>query len=83
MNRIDYGRLRSLTVRDLISALLRDGFFLDRQSGSHYQYYHPDGRRVTVSYHRSSDTFTPRLLRIIIGSQARWTAQDLRRLRLL
>ena len=30
MNRIAYGRLRSLTVRELISALLRDGFSLDR-----------------------------------------------------
>lgn len=32
---IDYGRLRSLTARALVSALIRDGFVLDRQSGSH------------------------------------------------
>ena len=32
---IDYGRLRSLTARELIAALIRDGFTLDRQSGSH------------------------------------------------
>ncbi|HIB10523.1 MAG TPA: addiction module toxin, HicA family [Dehalococcoidia bacterium] len=83
MNDVDYGRLRSLTARHLVRALRGDGFFLDRQSGSHAQYMHPDGRRVTVSSHRSGDTFTPRLLRIIIGLQAKWTAADLRRLGLL
>jgi predicted RNA binding protein YcfA (HicA-like mRNA interferase family) len=83
MNDVDYARLRGLTARELISALTRDGFFLDRQSGSHGQYYHPDGRRVTVSYHHPGDTFPVRLLRIMVGRQARWTLDDLRRLRLL
>ena len=41
---IDYGRLRSLTARELISALLRDGFVLDRQAGAHQHYRRPDGR---------------------------------------
>jgi hypothetical protein len=29
---IDYGRLRSLTAREMISALIRDGFAFDRGS---------------------------------------------------
>ena len=50
--RIDYTKLRNLTAREIINALIRDGFYLRNQRGSHQRYYHPDGRRVTVSFHR-------------------------------
>jgi predicted RNA binding protein YcfA (HicA-like mRNA interferase family) len=80
---INYGQLRSLSARELIAALTRDGFVLDRQSGSHQHYRHPDGRRVTVSFHRPGDTFTPKTLKRMIEDQARWTEGDLRRLNLL
>jgi len=46
---IDYGQLRGTTARELISALVRDGFAFDRGSGSHQIYRHGDGRRVTVN----------------------------------
>ena len=80
---IDYSKLRSLQARELISALLRDDFSFDRQSGSHQHYIHPDGRRVTVSFHRSGDTFNLKTLKAMIESQAGWTDADLRRLGLL
>lgn len=80
---INYGRLRNLTAREIISALVRDGFTLDRQSGSHQHYRHPDGRRVTVSFHRPGETFRPKTLKRMIEDQARWTEDDLRRLNLL
>jgi predicted RNA binding protein YcfA (HicA-like mRNA interferase family) len=80
---IDYGPLRSLTARALVSALERDGFRLDRQRGSHRLYKHPDGRRVTVSFHRPGDTFAPKTLRSILELQARWTEADLKRVRLI
>lgn len=83
MSRIDYSKLRYLTARELISALIRDGFSLDRQSGSHQQYRHPEGRRVTVSFHRPGDTFRPKTLKSMIEKQAKWTEEDLRRLNLL
>ena len=35
MTEIDYRRLRSVTARRLITALLREGFTLARQKGSH------------------------------------------------
>ena len=38
MKGIDYSKLRSLTAREIISALIKDGFYLDQQSGSHQQY---------------------------------------------
>jgi predicted RNA binding protein YcfA (HicA-like mRNA interferase family) len=56
---INYDQLRTLTARELINALTRDGFHLRNQRGSHQRYRHPDGRRVTVSFHRPSDTFPP------------------------
>ena len=80
---IDYRGLRSLTGRELIAALIRDGFTFTRQSGSHQRYKHPDGRRVTVAIHGRGDTFTIKTLRSIIESQARWTEDDLKRLNLI
>ena len=80
---IHYSHLRSLTARELISALARDGFVLDRQAGAHQLYLHPDRRRVTVSFHRPGETFEMKTLRTMIETQARWTDEDLRRLRLI
>jgi predicted RNA binding protein YcfA (HicA-like mRNA interferase family) len=80
---IDFSRLRSLTARELISALARDGFVLDRQAGAHQLYLHSDGRRVTVSFHRPGETFEIKTLRTMIEAQARWTDKDLKRLKLI
>jgi len=83
VTRINYSKLRSLTARDLIGALIKDGFSLDRQSGSHQQYFHPDKRRVTISFHHPGDTFTPRTLKSMIEKQVKWDEDDLKRLNLL
>jgi len=80
---IDYRRIRGLTARELIAALTRDGFYFIRQKGSHQRYGHVDGRRVTVAPHGGGDTFTIKTLKSIIETQARWTEDDLRRLKLL
>jgi predicted RNA binding protein YcfA (HicA-like mRNA interferase family) len=80
MSEVDWSKLRSLTARHITAALLRDGFVLRRQRGAHQRFRHPDGRSVTVSFHRASDTFKPKTLQSMISDQARWTAEDLRRL---
>jgi predicted RNA binding protein YcfA (HicA-like mRNA interferase family) len=80
---IDYSKLRNLTARKLVSALKRDGFSLVRQSGSHQIYRHPDGRRVTISFHSGGQTFSPKILKIMIEEQAKWTEEDLKRLKIL
>jgi len=80
---MDYRGLRSLTARELVSALERDGFVFVRQTGSHQRYRHPDGRRVTVAPHGRGDTFTIKTLKSIIETQANWTEEDLKRLKLL
>jgi predicted RNA binding protein YcfA (HicA-like mRNA interferase family) len=78
---IDYGQLRNLTTREMISALVRDGFSFDRGDGSHQIFYHSDGRRVTVIFHGGGSTFRRKTLKSMI-QQARWTADDLKRLKL-
>lgn len=79
MSRIDFSQLRSLTARQIISALERDGFQPQRRPGGHRQYNHQDGRSVTVPYYRSGRTFPIATLRRIILHEARWTVADLRR----
>jgi uncharacterized protein (DUF433 family)/predicted RNA binding protein YcfA (HicA-like mRNA interferase family) len=78
---INYSKLRSLTAREVIRALLADGFFLKSQRGSHRRYCHGD--RVTIPFHASSGPFVPKTLRSIIEEQARWTEDDLKRLGIL
>jgi predicted RNA binding protein YcfA (HicA-like mRNA interferase family) len=66
----------------VISALVRDGFEFDRGDGSHQIYCHADGRRVTVMFHAASATFARKTLKSMI-TQAHWTTDDLKRLKLI
>jgi predicted RNA binding protein YcfA (HicA-like mRNA interferase family) len=63
MNPIDYSRLRSLTARELVAALQRQGFIPARQRENHHRYEHPDGRKVTVPFSSPSDTFLLKTLK--------------------
>jgi predicted RNA binding protein YcfA (HicA-like mRNA interferase family) len=45
-----------MKVIDLIKLIEKDGWFLDRQKGSHRQYKHPVKKGlITISGHRLSD----------------------------
>ena len=79
---VDYTRLKSLTARRIVNALIRDGFALDRQTGAHRHYLHPDGRRVTITFHHPGQTFAPKTLKAMIELQAGWREVGLRRLKL-
>lgn len=83
MSIIEWRRLRNLTAREVINALIRDGFVPHNQRGSHQRYRHADGRRVTVTFHRAGDTFPIGTLRSMIELQAKWTEEDLQRLSLI
>ncbi|HHT10242.1 MAG: type II toxin-antitoxin system HicA family toxin [Atribacter sp.] len=80
---INFKKLKNLTAREIINALSRDGFYLRNQKGSHQRYYHPDGRKITISFHHPGDTFPPKTLKKMIEYQAEWTKEDLKRLNLL
>lgn len=64
-------------VRDLLRMLHGDGWFLERQAGSHRQYRHPRKKgTVTVNGHES-DTLSHGLVNVIL-KQAGLTKEDLR-----
>jgi predicted RNA binding protein YcfA (HicA-like mRNA interferase family) len=48
-------KLPALNSRDIIAILKEKGFILERQSGSHAIFIHPDGKRTTVPIHGKRD----------------------------
>ena len=58
------GPVPVLKPREVEALLLRHGFRMVRQRGSHRQYRHPDGRCTTVPFHAGRDV-APALLRKI------------------
>ena len=83
----DVGRLvhllRNTPVRELVRAIERDGFILERstRTGGHI-YRHPDGRLTLLHYHSGRDTLTRKTLASVLRA-TRWVEDDLRRLGLL
>ena len=76
-------RLRNTPVRELISALRKDGFVLERETRTGGRIYsHPDGRITVVHYHHGGDTLTRKTLQSVLTA-TRWTEEDLKRLGLL
>jgi predicted RNA binding protein YcfA (HicA-like mRNA interferase family) len=73
-------RLPALTAKQVIRALERAGFFIERSSGSHHLLVHRDDprRRVTVAYDGSKDV--PRGTLSNILRQAQLTVDELLRL---
>ena len=74
--------LRNTTIRELVSALERDGFSARRSRGSQRIYRADDGRRVVVHYHRGGDTLPVGTLSRFL-SDTKWTPEDAQRLGLL
>ncbi len=60
------GTLPVLTSREVIRILEKIGFIEARQTGSHKQFRHPDGRCTTVPFHKGRD-ISPILLKKIIS----------------
>jgi predicted RNA binding protein YcfA (HicA-like mRNA interferase family) len=58
-------RLPRLKGKELVRALERAGFVVERTRGSHLFLRHPDGRTTTVPIH-SGETIGPGLLRAIL-----------------
>jgi predicted RNA binding protein YcfA (HicA-like mRNA interferase family) len=75
--------LRNTPVRELVTALRRDGFVLERETRTGGRIYsHPDGRLTVIHYHHGSDRLTRRTLRSVLEA-TRWTREDVQRLGLI
>lgn len=44
-------KLPSFTAKRLLKVLLKNGFEIRRQTGSHARLIHPDGRATTIAIH--------------------------------
>ena len=75
--------LRNTSVRELIQALERDGFYLQRttRTGA-FVYRHPDGRNTFIHYHTGGETLARKTLASVLRATL-WTEDDLRRLGLI
>jgi predicted RNA binding protein YcfA (HicA-like mRNA interferase family) len=71
-------RLPRIKGKELIRALERAGFLIDRTRGSHVFLKHPDGRATTVPVH-SRETLGPGLLRAILRD-VEFSAEQLKQL---
>lgn len=54
-------KVPSLTGKDIVALLKKEGFILERQRGSHVFLKHPDGRATVVPVH-SGEVIGPGLL---------------------
>jgi predicted RNA binding protein YcfA (HicA-like mRNA interferase family) len=75
-------QLKNKTTDDLIAALLKEGFKLDDEVRTERIYRHPDGRKVSIHYHKSSETYGPKLLKALLEDIG-WTEEDMERLKLI
>ena len=75
-------KLKNTPVRELIRALVQDGFQYKRRKGSQRVYRHSDGRRVVIHYHHAKDTLPPGTLQSFLQG-TKWNEDDLNRLRLI
>ena len=76
-------RLRNTPVRELTSALRKDGFVLERETRTGGRIYsHPDGRIVVIHFHKGGNTLTRQTLRSVLTATG-WTEEDAARLGLI
>ena len=75
-----WNQLKATTCEELATALEKDGFVWDGNHGAVRVYRHPDGRRVTIHWHRSS--YGRSLLQGLFKDIG-WNADDLRRVGLI
>ena len=77
-----WNQLKATKTDELVRAVLRDGFELDEEVRTERIYRHPDGRRVSIHYHKGSDCYGRSLLRSLL-SDAEWTEKRMVQLKLI
>jgi len=75
-------QLKNKTADDIISALLKDGFQPDEQLRTERIYRHPDGRKISIHYHKGNQTYGAGLLKALL-EDAGWSEGQMRKLKLI
>lgn len=76
-----WSQLKGKSADELVKALVRDGWILDKRRGSIRVYRHSDGRHVAIHYHPNK-THGPALLKALLKDIG-WSVDDMRRLKLI
>lgn len=71
-------KLPIISARDFEKLLLRIGFEMKRQKGSHVFYRHPDGRYTTLPHHPGRDLSRPLIRQIL--REIKLTAEEFSKL---
>lgn len=77
-----WSQLKNKTADDLISALVKDGFVLDEKVRAERVYRNPDGRRVSIHYHKGSKDYGRGLLNSLLEDTG-WSESDMCKLKLI
>ena len=77
-----WNQLKGITVRELVAALQIDGFVPDDELRTERIYRHPDGRRISIHYHKGSNCYKKGMLTALLDD-IDWSLDDLRRLKLI
>jgi predicted RNA binding protein YcfA (HicA-like mRNA interferase family) len=77
-----WNQLKNKSANDLIKALLKGGFRLVDKVKVERIYRHPDGRKVSIHYHKGNKTYGAGLLKELIEDTG-WSEEDMRRLKLI
>jgi predicted RNA binding protein YcfA (HicA-like mRNA interferase family) len=75
-------QLKGKNADDLIRALVKDGFLLDVPVRTERIYRHPDGRKISIHYHKGSNCFGRGLLKAMFDDIG-WTERDMQRVKLI
>jgi predicted RNA binding protein YcfA (HicA-like mRNA interferase family) len=71
-------QIKNKTADDLITAIKRYGFVPDEVIHTERVYRHPDGRRVSIHYHKGSQTFGSGFMKSMMDDIG-WSVKDMRR----
>lgn len=66
------GNLRPLKPKELTRAIVKLGFHLIRQKGSHAVYRHDEGRWVTIHMHSGKDLSKGFIYKILKDAKLNW-----------
>jgi len=77
-----WAQLKNKTADELISALLKDDFVLDEKIRTERIYRNPDGRKISIHYHKGNQTYGASLLKALLEDTG-WSEEDMKRLKLI
>jgi predicted RNA binding protein YcfA (HicA-like mRNA interferase family) len=80
MDKAAWEQIKSITTRELMDSLKRDGWALDAHGGSSHIFR--KGSRIVQVHHHPGKTYGPNMLKGLLKAIG-WSSADMRRLKLI